>query len=191
MNIINEQTSKLGNMPYNTISCFHNFFFLFLLNNLLPLSSSAMSKILSAEPFGWSIIVIISNFVFISSQSNRKKKIAEQKSSFTERFFLAPCCFTLQLNQHVFFRYRKESAFLGIHCSKVKASKYFNTFCSWMNPRLISSSILQYNISEIQYIWMTLQVYLCFFFDLLYDFQSQGSKHSEILPPQHTPFCWT
>lgn len=147
MNIINEQTSKLGNMPYNTISCFHNFFFLFLLNNLLPLSSSAMSKILSAETFGWSIIVIISNFVFISSQSNRKKNCWAEIALYGT-FFLAPCCFTLQLNQHVFFRYRKESAFLGIHCSKVKASKYFNTFCSWMNPHLISSSILQYNISD-------------------------------------------
>ena len=114
-----------------------------------------MSKILSADIFRWNISVLIWNFVLIFSQSNQKKVCWPEIALYGT--FLAPCCCTLLLNQHVFSRHKKGSVFIR---SEKNVSKYQSTFYSWTNPRLISSSILQHNISEIQKIWMRLQIYL-------------------------------
>ena len=96
-------------------------------------ASSVICKISSAKSFGWNItrqslcflglwvIIKISNFVFIFSQSNRKKNCWSEIVLYG--MFLTPCYCTVLLNQDMFFRQREISPF-AIICKCFKTTVF-------------------------------------------------------------------
>ena len=92
----------------------------------LLLISSYMSKFLSVESFRWNVTIMISNFVLIFKQLNRIKNCWPEMVLYGT--FSVPCCCTVLLNQHMYFRHRKKSAFFAICFSEVEISKDLSTF---------------------------------------------------------------
>ena len=126
-NLANWQTCHIILFPLLTTSSF-----LLFLKNLLHFPSSVTSKILYVETFGWNVTVMISNFVLNFSQSNRKKVCWPEIVLYGT--FLPQCCRTLQLNQHMFFWHRKESAFMRDTLFRRKSKQIPKHNHIWTSP---------------------------------------------------------
>ena len=100
------------------------------------------------------VTIMISKFVFIFSQPNRKKICWPEEVLC--KISLVPCCCAALLNHRMFFRHRNTSAFFGICCSKFKSKlqtpvKKYQFFRRWFLPKI--RSLISCTISTAQYFW--------------------------------------